>query len=406
MTTKAKFLNGLNTIGGNIVSFANNKTRIFMDFGVPEDSKAGDSITSLIEKGILPDTPELFTENARQTYDQQAIFISHLHIDHIGALKFLKPQLPIYMSAQSKKLYDDLIQAGDELPIADLQAVDYGQMVKIGPFTVTFFQSDHDVIGASAIEVVDDQGHHFVHSGDLRYNGPYPQRLDHWTQAVAQTQPDLFLIEGTSFSFDDDKGDHAQAASTNVEADLLQHFIDKLPSNHLLAINPYPRNVERLYALEMAANDFGRPIVWESFYAGLLKQFFPKTRPLVLGKDIDLSQIIAYPENYVLQNSYDHLDYLKDFYKPIFLQMNGEPLGDYDPRYQLQQAKLTQFAAEFIYAGASGHATQADLLKAAKRVHAKLTIPWHSFKPEIEAAALRGEGLTAKIASKNEVISF
>ncbi|MFT8917767.1 MAG: MBL fold metallo-hydrolase [Oenococcus sp.] len=406
MTTEVTFLNGLNTIGGNIVSFTNGKTRIIMDFGVPSDPRDGDSTSDLIQQGILPNTPELFDAKAQQLFDHQAIFISHLHIDHIGALKFLKAELPIYMTTDSKKLYEDLIASGDEAAVANLQAVDYERPVKVGPFSISFFKSDHDIIGASAIRVVDDEGHIFVYSGDVRYNGPDPQSVAHWAKSVAKPQADLFLLEGTSFSFDDEKGDHAEKIVPDVEGSLVELFSDKLSSNHLLVINPYPRNVARLYALEQAAREFGRPIVWEKFYADLLKQFYSQTHPLILGKEVDLSEIIAYPENYVLQNSFQILDNLADFYQPIFLQMNGEPLGDYDPRYRVQQEKLQKFAAEFIYAGASGHAVKSDLIKIAQQVKAKLTIPWHSFKPETEARVLEEAGLRVKLPHKNETMVF
>lgn len=406
MTTEVKFLNGLNTIGGNIVSFVNGQTRIIMDFGVARDPKEGDSTADLIQQGLLPNTPELFNKNVQQPFTQQAIFISHLHIDHIGALKFLKTELPIYMSADSKKLYDNLIAVHDEAAVSHLRGVAYEQPIQIGPFSVTFFKSDHDIIGASAIRVIDDQGHIFIHSGDVRYNGPDPKSVARWTKSVAQPQADLLLLEGTSFSFDDDKGDHGEKAVDDVEGNLIANFSDKLSSNHLLVINPYPRNVARLYALEQAARDFGRPIIWEKFYADLLKQFYPQAKPLTLGKEVDLSQIIAYPEDYVLQNSYRNLDRLKDFYKPIFLQMNGEPLGDYDPRYQIQQKKLQEFQADFIYAGASGHALKADLVRIAQEVNAKTTVPWHSFKADKEAQALEKIGLKTKLPKKDETLLF
>lgn len=408
MTTKITFLNGLDTIGGNIVSFSEADTRILMDFGTPGDPREEDSIADLINKGILPDTPELFEQNGQQKFQQQAIFISHLHIDHIGALKFLKPKLPIYMSRDSKKLYQSLIKEGDEVKVDDLVAVDYEKTISFGPFKITFYQSDHDIIGAAAIKVEDDNGHVFCYSGDVRYNGPFSSRVDNWTDAFSQARPDIFLLEGTSFSFDDEdkKEDHLPNASKNVEGDLISNFENRITSNHLVVINPYPRNVERLFALDRSAAGFGRPIVWERFYANLIREFFPQAAPLVLGKDVDISQIISYPENFVLQNSYKNIDLLKDFYKPIFLQMNGEPLGDYDPRYSVQQEKLKKFGADFVYAGASGHALKNDLVKIAKRVDAKVTVPWHSFKPEKEADALKQAGLKTELFSKNQSISF
>lgn len=82
MTTTVTVLNGVDTIGGNVVAFETQTARVIMDFGInfaPADSQPDD----LLSNGILPALPDLFTDIAGDK--QTAIFISHLHLDHMGA---------------------------------------------------------------------------------------------------------------------------------------------------------------------------------------------------------------------------------------------------------------------------------------------------------------------------------
>ena len=86
-----------------------------------------------------------------QTFTHEAIFISHLHIDHMGALQYLKKPIPIYLSEPSYKLYQLLIKLGIEKPVANLHPLAYEQPITIGDLTVTGFHSDHDEPGVMAL---------------------------------------------------------------------------------------------------------------------------------------------------------------------------------------------------------------------------------------------------------------
>lgn len=84
----------------------------------------------------------------------------------------------------------------------------------------------------------------------------------------------------------------------------------------------------------------------------------------------------------------------------------GEPLGDYDSRYVdlVTSVKENQFG--WIDLSAGGHATRKDLLKIAKEVDAKVTIPWHSFKSETLLEALAKEGLSTILPERGIVYSL
>ena len=157
-----QFLSGLNTIGSNIIDIQSDHGRVIFDYGEIIDS----------ESGALPDLSHA-TENT-------AIFISHLHIDHIGSLEYVPENIPVYMANESYHLYQTLIEVNEELPIkAEVIPVGYDTKVSIGDINVTLKQSDHDVKGVCAF-FVQTPDVKLINSGDVRLTGNHPERVIKW----------------------------------------------------------------------------------------------------------------------------------------------------------------------------------------------------------------------------------
>ncbi|MDR3240801.1 MAG: MBL fold metallo-hydrolase [Lactobacillaceae bacterium] len=400
MTTAVQFLNGLDTIGGNVVSFTNGATQIIMDLGVnfaPAENKNDD----LMASGVLPNVPALFTDEQGQ-FEQQVVFVSHLHLDHMGAFKYLTKPTDVYMSQESIDLYQTLVDLKVE-PAANvkLHVILPEEPVTVGPFTITAFLSDHDAPGALMLRVSDGQ-HTFVHSGDVRLDGPHPERVEHWTQVLHAQKIDLFLLEGTEFSFEPDP-----QRARHTEASLQHDFQKTLQTvTGLVIINPYERNVERLVELQNTAKSAGRTLVWDQRFSRVL-QALGAMQVNELERDVTWQKILAEPDKYVVQNHFEQLhslDQVADGF--TYLHMNGEPLGEYDPRFAELLAYLESRHVELQFMGASGHAAPDDLIRLAKAVNAQVTVPWHSFKPEGEASALRAAKLQTYLPTKNEILTF
>lgn|SRR5699024_3388751 len=83
-----------------------------------------------------------------------------------------------------------------------------------------------------------------------------------------------------------------------------------------------------------------------------------------------------------------------------YIHMNGEPLGDYDPRYEIMQTILQRSQFEFKDYSVSGHASKADILTIAESVNPQRVVPWHTFEPEKQGTALRKNGMTPFIPKK------
>ncbi|MGO3201820.1 MAG: MBL fold metallo-hydrolase [Ruoffia tabacinasalis] len=461
--TKIRFWNGLDTIGGNIVEVATETSRVICDFGAAGDLSAAsldNDYTPLeagIVTGLIPAIPNLFEtskfkdivlSDVSKSTKNTAIFISHLHLDHMALLRFLPKGTDVYLSEDSVKLFEQLIKVGeDESVMASIRPFVYEKTVNVGDISVVAYESDHDVVGISAL-FIGTPGYKVIHSGDLRLNGDHPETIKRWVEKAKEWQPDMLLIEGTSFSFDDSNDTIEEAVTEKAEKknevvlvtehDLRRYFENLLKtSTELLVLNPYIRNVERLKNLVELANKTDRPLILEKPYATILRAFYPNLLLYVLKEEFednftddeysgvknrskkDLSQenrllndssakivtlddIRQNPSHYVLQNSFKHLNRLMTLPSGSYLHSNGEPLGDYDPRFKEMKETLERYQFKFVSFGASGHASQEDLLKVATTIQAKLTVPWHTFKPKHYGNILAKNGLKISLPQKNK----
>lgn len=102
----------------------------------------------------------------------EAIFITHAHEDHIGALAHFWPKLkkPVYARAFTALIgASKLEEAG--LPTDDLHVVEpRPHTIEAGPFRVQFVPVSHSIPESSAL-VIDTPAGRIVHSGDFKLDG-------------------------------------------------------------------------------------------------------------------------------------------------------------------------------------------------------------------------------------------
>lgn len=397
--TKLRFLSGLTTIGANVVEISTATSRVLMDFGSTENINAMPALATMLSEHSIPDCVELYEPTATKQYEHEAIFISHLHLDHTGALGLLKSDIPVYLSEESTALYNALVASGlsQRNNQLNLQMFRSNKPVEVGDLTVTDLPSDHDILGINALLVSDGQ-HTFAHSGDFRLNGFHPQLVHQWAEQLKKLNLDVFLTETTSFSFTDE-AEKTEFEEPITEKELVTKFIDKLHgTKELQVLNFYERNVERLLAFNAASHENQRPIVWEAAFANLIHLLAPHEPLMVLAESmptetghnfanvVPLAGIKAQPEKYCLHSTFANRAWLQQLSPIDYLHCNGAPLGEYDPNYQILRTFLADIDAQYEYWGCSGHATTEDIINICSLVDAQLTIPWHSFHPELFVA--------------------
>ncbi|RLE22072.1 MAG: ribonuclease J, partial [Actinobacteria bacterium] len=178
------FLGGLGEIGRNCMAIEQgavddpDRTVMLIDCGLmfPDANMHGIDL-------ILPDFTYL-RENAARI---QALVLTHGHEDHIGAIQYLlrdgdgigdlrDDPLPIFGSALTLGLAKNRIDEAGLMPRTDMQVVEDGDRIEIGPLVVEFIPVTHSVPHAHAIAVHTAQGV-VLHSGDYKIDlTPVDQR--------------------------------------------------------------------------------------------------------------------------------------------------------------------------------------------------------------------------------------
>jgi ribonuclease J len=152
-------LGGLGEIGMNLMIYETADAAIIVDCGMmfPDAATLGVDV-------IIPDMTYIF-ENAEKF---KAVFLTHGHEDHIGALPFLVEQLPlpVYGMPLTLGFVRDKL---DELGIdgTELRVMKPRDVVEVGPFRVEAIRVTHSIVDALAFAITTPDGV-IIHTGDFK----------------------------------------------------------------------------------------------------------------------------------------------------------------------------------------------------------------------------------------------
>src|SRR6266446_6586131 len=153
-------LGGLGEFGMHMMAFRSNGTIIVVDAGVmfPDEELLGVDV-------IVPDIAYLL-ENKSEV---RAIFLTHGHEDHIGALPFVLPYLnvPVYGSSFTMALVKGKLEQHGVLEEAQLHNIMPKQPITAGCFSVQFFHVTHSIVDAFALAIKTPAGT-IIHTGDFK----------------------------------------------------------------------------------------------------------------------------------------------------------------------------------------------------------------------------------------------
>ena len=398
MPASVEFWGGVGVIGSSKVLIRDGGHRVLLDLGldIPKDGdlfrapaapRAGRELADRLRVGAAPAIPGLFDPGALAPGDRlaeadepTALFVTHPHIDHVGLAGFVRPEVPVHASAETVALLGALAAADEALPgprafqdAADWRPVALGEPVRVGPMTVERFDVDHDVPGASGYRVVTSDGV-LAFTGDFRFHGYHPERSWGFAEAVAGV--DVLVTEGTTLSWE-------EYHPLRTEADVNALFEAELAGNaDLVMLSVYPRDLERVRAFTAIARAAGRRIVWPEGIAAFLAAAGIEDPPS--AAEVGPAEIAAAPGAYVVQLDANDLPGMLDLpFGPgsVFVHANGEPLGPFEPRWQLFTDWLARLGLPLRRIGCSGHAYQDDLHEFVRTINPKVLIPIHTFSP-------------------------
>lgn len=152
-------LGGLGEIGMNLMVYELGDTAILVDCGMmfPDAATLGVDV-------IVPDMTYLF-DNASKV---KALFLTHGHEDHIGAVPFLVDELPLPVYGTPLALgfvADKLAEFGIEG--IDLREIQPRETVTIGDFRIEAIRVTHSIVDAVGYAITTPAGT-IIHTGDFK----------------------------------------------------------------------------------------------------------------------------------------------------------------------------------------------------------------------------------------------
>ncbi len=395
-TVRVSFHGGVGVIGSSKILLEQSGWRVLLDIG--QDFHPGQGLfrgpvryamprelAHRLRVGEAPRIPHLFaTPWLRETGlpggsdGRTAVFVSHCHLDHIGLAGFLDESVPIFASPGTVRVAGALAEAGEGIRGVEphITAMEEGVPLEFGPFRVTRLDIDHDVVGASGYRVETADGA-LAFTGDFRFHGRHPERSFRFAERVKGVR--ALVTEGTTLGF-------APTMRVRTEEDVdrdFERYVAETPG--LVLVTLYPRNLERVESFLRIANAKGRTVVWPDATARFLTAYGLSEETVRSFGTVGEKAIREHPEAFVLQVEIARFPDLFDLRVPIgsvFLHANGEPLGPYDPDWELLQDWLKALAVPFVSIGTGGHAAPDALQEMVDRVSPDLLFPLHTTAPE------------------------
>lgn len=155
-------LGGVGEIGKNLAAIWVGDDIVVLDAGVafPDQDMPGIDL-------VLPDIQFLVEHQALV----RAIFLTHGHEDHIGALPYVLKQLPVpvYGSRLTMGLVELKLEEHRMTLPAGSRVVDPGEPVRVGRIQVEFFRVNHSIPDAMGLILKTPAGT-VVHTGDFKFD--------------------------------------------------------------------------------------------------------------------------------------------------------------------------------------------------------------------------------------------
>jgi len=201
---------------------------------------------------ILPDWRWLVARGG----DVEAVFLTHGHLDHIGALPYLLRDLgrpvPVYGTRLTLAFVASILREWPELPEPDLREIVPGSTVEHAPFTVEVVQVSHSIPDGCAFAFITPHGT-IVHTGDIKLDQTpidgLPTDLAHFAR-IGDRGVDLLLADSTNA----DVPGHVPSERTVGAA--IREALSQ--AEGLVVVASFASHVHRIQQILDEAESFGR----------------------------------------------------------------------------------------------------------------------------------------------------
>lgn len=362
---------GTHQIGGSAIEISTASTRIILDFGNELSLDEKYTPIDLDIGGVTKGLP-----------DCDGIVISHYHMDHLGQLISVLPEIPLYMGELSKEIA--LIGAEYQnrclyLRLLGANTFRGGDAFSIGEIRIRPLVIDHSAVD-SYMFVIEAEGKRILYTGDFRMHG----LRHHVLHKLVDTyigEIDVLITEGTLLSRDADdctsevavledissyiqdrKYVFVMCSSTNI--DRIMGIWQNMPTDKVLICDAYQKRI-----LDTMINN----VYYES------SLYRRHDSPLVLNKG-------SYPKYYMdhgfvslVRGTEKFISQIKEFPKDDVRIIYSMWTGYIEENLALK-ALLETYPTYICHS--SGHVTKDDLIKFIELVNPDAIIPVHTDNPE------------------------
>ena len=155
-------LGGVGEIGKNMYVTEVDEDIFVVDAGLmfPEDEMLGIDI-------VIPDFTYLTANKERV----KAIFLTHGHEDHVGALTYVlrKMSVPVYGTKLTLALAREKMKEQEFAGTVDLREITSETILDFGSVSVSFFKTNHSIPDSVGVSIHTSEGS-IVHTGDFKFD--------------------------------------------------------------------------------------------------------------------------------------------------------------------------------------------------------------------------------------------
>ena len=362
---------GTHQIGGSAIEISTATTRIMLDFG--NELSLDEKYTPInldidgVTKGIA---------------DCDGIIISHYHMDHLGQLTSVLPEIPFYMGELSKEVAMIAAEYQDKnlyLRLLGANTFRGGEAFTIGNIHIRPLVIDHSAAD-SYMFVIEAEGKRVLYTGDFRMHGLRHHVLDKLVNTYIG-EVDVLITEGTSLSRDADDciseatvlddissyiqdGKYVFIMSSSTNIDRIMGIWQNMPTDKVLICDAYQKRI-----LDTVINN----VYYES------SLYRRHDSPLVIDKG-------TYPKYYMdhgfvslVRGTENFISKIKEFPKDDVRIIYSMWTGYIEENLALKEL-LDTYPSYICHA--SGHVSKDDLVQFIELVNPDIVIPVHTDTPE------------------------
>ena len=380
---------GTNQIGGCVTEYEYEGWKLFVDYGeqLPGSPKTDTLEVEGLTKGDL---------------SKSALLITHYHGDHIGCIKDLPKDIPIYIGELARDIQLILSERMSHRDKEQKKIIERlhtaklfrpGRYFRIGPFKIMPVTVDHSAFDAYAFKIEAD-GVSVFHTGDFRTHGfrsgKFAELLEKYVGKV-----DYVVCEGTNVARPDSTSQREKDLKTQFEEDLNQKI------GHIVYLSS--TNIDRLFSFYHAALRAHMPFFVYAYQKHIMDKVvysnsiwskselyqygnYPPKNLFRKGKDFVINDtFIKTVKNrgYVLiaraGEKFDDLLAKIPGEKKIYLSMWKGYVDEKEEAYNVNLAKSV--GSEFEHLHTSGHCDMKSMRDMFRQLQPKAIIPIHTNNP-------------------------